>query len=78
MGQIRLPRSTPLERARRFAELHRELAALYAEEAEVLEEERGAEEEEEDDDDEEGEGEVEETEDERGGGGRRGSGSPEL
>jgi hypothetical protein len=47
MGQIRRPRSTPLERARRFAELHRELAALYAEEAEVLEEQQGEEEEEE-------------------------------
>ncbi len=31
-------RLTPARRARRFAELHRELAALYAEEAEVLEE----------------------------------------
>ncbi|KAH6665181.1 hypothetical protein B0J14DRAFT_236465 [Halenospora varia] len=34
----RRPRHTPSQRARRFARLYRELAALYEEEAEVLEE----------------------------------------
>jgi hypothetical protein len=41
MGEVRQPRRTRSERACRFAELHRELAALYAEEVEVLEEEEG-------------------------------------